>query len=244
MPMVQLFPSAPVLSSQSVSQQISEFLRSAVVQGTIKPNQRLFEESIAKELGVSRTPVREALRRLEAEGLVEYVPQRGTVVRQVSVEEVSQIYDVRVLIEGYAAKQAAINAQPQDVLTLEKLCISFVAVMHSEESQPEQARRLVQLNNQFHSSIVDFSGNIILARTLRIALQVPGIYRTYYWHDDNNKESARQFHVKITDAIKERDAPKAQQLMQQHLIKAKALIVETMERVNTIGPSQAEQQVR
>ncbi len=241
MPKSQLFPSTPELFSQSVSQQISEFLRSAVVQGTIKPNQRLFEESIAKELGVSRTPVREALRRLEAEGLVEYVPQRGTVVRQVSVEEVSQIYDVRVLIEGHAAKLTAISIQPQDILTLETLCTSFAAVMDGEESQPEKVPKLWDLNNRFHSSIVDFSGNIILARILRIGLQLPGIYRTYYWYDDNNKESSRQFHFRIIDAIKERDALKAEQLMQQHLIEAKALIVEKMERTNPNGSSQAEQ---
>jgi DNA-binding GntR family transcriptional regulator len=200
----------------------------------------LLEESIAKELGVSRTPVREALRRLEAEGLVEYVPQRGVVVRQVSVEEVSQIYDVRVLIEGHAARLAAINAQPQDLEALETLCTSFVAVMDSEENQREKVPKLWQLNNRFHSLIVDFSGNIILARILRIGLQVPGIYRAYYWYDDKNKVSSRQFHARITDAIKERDASKAEQLMQQHLIEAKALIVETMERTNPIGPSQAE----
>jgi DNA-binding GntR family transcriptional regulator len=241
MPISRLFPSTPELYSQSVSQQISEFMRSAVVQGTIKPNQRLLEESIAKELGVSRTPVREALRRLEAEGLVEYVPQRGVVVRQVSVEEVSQIYDVRVLIEGHAAKLTANNAQLQDIQTLEMLCTSFMAVMDGEETQPEKVPKLWELNNRFHSSIVDFSGNIILARILRIGLQVPGIYRTYYWYDDNNKESSRQFHCKITDAIKERNAPKAEQLMQQHLIEAKALIIETMERTNPLEPPQAAQ---
>jgi DNA-binding GntR family transcriptional regulator len=236
----QLFASKPELLNQSASQQISEFLHSAVVQGTIKPGQRLLEESLAKELGVSRTPVREALRRLEADGLVEYIPQRGTVVRQISDEEVSQIYDVRVLIEGHAAKLAAINAHTQDILALEMLCNSFVAVMDSEENQPEKVPILWDLNNKFHTSIVEISGNIILTRIKKIALQVPGIYRIYYWYDDKNKESSRQFHLRIINAIKDRDGTKAEELMQQHLIEAKALIVKSMERTNPIEPPQTE----
>jgi len=237
--MTQLFPSRPVFSSQSVSQQISEFLRSAVFHGTIKPNQHLIEESIARELGVSRTPVREAIRRLEAEGLVEYVPQRGSVVRQVSLEEISQIYDVRILIEGHAAKLAATNAKPHDVLALENLCMSFDAFMANNDGLPEQTQRLMDLNNDFHTKIVDIAGNTILARTLKFALQVPGIYRTYYWYDDDNRRSTSQFHRRIVDAIREKDTATAERLMQEHLTKAQALIVATLERVNMIPASQA-----
>lgn len=236
--MTQLFLHRPIFSSQSVSQQISEFLREAVFQGTIKPNQHLVEESIAKELGVSRTPVREAIRRLEAEGLVEYVAQRGSVVRQVSLEEISQIYDVRILIEGHAAKLAAINAEPSDLATLEELCMTFDTSMQDSDGPQEKSQKLMDLNSQFHTTIVDIARNAILEKTLRIALQVPGIYRTYYWYDEQNWRNTSHSHRSIFEAIREKDSATAESLMQEHLAKAQALIVASLKRVNIMPTSQ------
>ncbi len=235
--MNRLFQQRPVFSSQSVSQQISEFLREAVVQGTIKPNQHLVEESIARELGVSRTPVREAIRRLEAEGLVEYVAQRGSVVRQVSVEEISQIYDVRILLEGHAAKLAATYAQPRDLLALEKICDTFDTGIEDSDGISEKSRKLMDINGEYHTKVVELAANAILEKTLK-ALQVPGIYRTYYWHEEQNWRNTSYFHRSIFEAIRKKDSGTAERLMQEHLAKAQALIVESLNRVNVLPNSQ------
>lgn len=240
MPATLLFPSRPDFSTQSVSQQISEFLRSAIVQGTIKPNQRLIEESIAKELGVSRTPVREAIRRLEVEGLVEYVPQRGAVVRQVSPEELLEIYDLRILLEGYAARLAATRIQAEGLSSLEKLSTSFDVVLNEPGDRADQVRKLMELNNQLHETIIHISGNKRLVRTLKVALEVPLIYRAYYWYDDAHKKTSDEYHKRILAAIRERNGTEAERLMQEHLIKAKDIILETMERISKEPVSQVE----
>ncbi len=236
----RLFPSHPGLSGISVSQRVSELLRTAIVQGAIKPNQRLLEESIAKELSVSRTPVREAIRRLEAEGLVEYVPQRGSVVRQVSSEEISQVYDIRVLLEGHAARLAAARIDQQGLLMLENLCQAFQAVIKDDSNPAGQVSRLMDLNNQFHSAIREMSGNKTLMRIFAVSLHVPQIYLVYYWYDYSNRVSSDQMHERILDAMKDKDAAKAEKLMREHLIAAKDLILKALDRINTSPVPQAE----
>jgi DNA-binding GntR family transcriptional regulator len=169
---------------------------------------------------------------------VEYVAQRGAIVRPVSPEEISQIYDVRILLEGYAAKLAATRAQPRDLLAAEGICASLQAVMKDDSNSPDQVSKLIELNNRFHTAITDMSGNVVLARILKVVLQVPQIYRAYYWYDKSNRARTNQMHQCVLDAIRERDSVKAEQLMQQHLMTAQDLILKVLERIDTFPASE------
>jgi DNA-binding GntR family transcriptional regulator len=223
----QLFLSHPVLSSQSVSQQIYDFLRSAIIDGTLKPNQRLVEKSLAEELQVSRTPVREALRHLEVEGLIQYLPQRRVLVRQFSPEEIAEVYDLRILLEGYAARLAAKRARFDDIQALEHLCADFEATLRNEPDLIQQVYRLVNLNDRLHATILQISGNRRLMQTVRIATEMPLVYRSY-WHTDVHRKSSNEYHKRIALAIKEQDAARAEELMHEHLTRAKGFVLEQL----------------
>ena len=111
--------------SRNASAAASEIIREAIIDGRLAPGQRLKEEELARELGISRTPVREALVILEGEGLVESVPKRGASVRAYAADDLDDMYQLRALLEGYAARRAATRISAEDVGRLEESCARF-----------------------------------------------------------------------------------------------------------------------
>src|SRR5918994_7649165 len=111
--------------SRSASAAASEVIREAIIDGRLAPGQRLKEEELARELGMSRTPVREALLMLQSEGLVESIPRRGATVRSYAVGDLDDVYQLRALLEGYAARRAAGRISADDVVRLEQSCARF-----------------------------------------------------------------------------------------------------------------------
>src|SRR2546421_13031594 len=107
---------------QNASVAATELIRQAILDGRLEPGSRLKEEELARELGISRTPVREALLVLQAEGLVDAVPNRGAVVRSHDANDLEDLYQLRALLEGYAARRAAANVTEQDVVELWASC--------------------------------------------------------------------------------------------------------------------------
>jgi DNA-binding GntR family transcriptional regulator len=235
--LAELPVTVPVFASRSVSQQIGDYLRSAIVQGSLKPNQRLVEEAIAGQLGVSRTPVREALRRLEAEGLVIYTPQRGAIVRQVSTAELAEVYDLRILLECYAARTAAERIQPSDLGQLEQLCDAFETALQDRRPRGEQVRELMTLNDEFHSAIIRICGNQRLARFMNMTLGSTMIYGIYYYFDEGKSRIAAREHRQIVAALRAGNAARAETLMQEHLARARDLIFEAMEKIGAALPT-------
>jgi DNA-binding GntR family transcriptional regulator len=116
-------------------QQVLEALRQAIVAGQLAPGQRLTERSLIEMLGVSRTVIREALRQIEAEGLIEIIPNKGPVVRQLSLDEAKDLYRIRAVLEGLAARLFAENAGPERVRELEQALAAVIAASQSENGQ-------------------------------------------------------------------------------------------------------------
>jgi DNA-binding GntR family transcriptional regulator len=229
-PMAQSFPQHAFFRSLSVSDQICEHIRSAIARGVLKPNQRLTELSIANELQVSRTPIRESFHRLEAEGLIEYVPKKGVVVCAFSLEEIAQIYELRALLEGYAGKLAATKITANDLQSLEDLLQSFEQALNGGGDPTEQIYRFVDLNKRFHSSIIRISGSKKLVRILRIATELPLVYRAYNWYSEEETRIAHGYHKRILVALKEKDSNEAERLIQEHLTHGKIAVLRELKK--------------
>ncbi len=225
----------PRFAAQSVSQQISDYLRAAIVQGTIKPNQRLVEETLAQELGVSRTPVREALRRLEAEGLIEFEAQKGARVRPVSADELAELYDLRILLEGHAARLAAKKITPAELDALRGINQQFLAILHQADTRGQQVQQLIELNQEFHTQILHVTRNRHLIRIAKSLLESNALYGVYYYHDEAKSRASYQDHLEILDALEHHHAARAEQLMCTHLSTAQTLILEAMQQIGDSG---------
>src|SRR5438067_4229529 len=118
---------APLVRNASAA--ATELIREAIIDGRLPPGQRLKEEELARELGISRTPVREALLVLQTEGLVDAAPNRGAVVRSHDGDDLEDLYQLRALLEGYAARRAAANITVASLADLRASCERFESVM-------------------------------------------------------------------------------------------------------------------
>src|SRR4051794_5440683 len=152
-------------------------IRNRIVEGAFPPGSHLEEESIAEAVGVSRTPVREALRRLASEGFVEFVPHQGAFVPAWTTADYHEIFDLRAILESFGARLAARQISDETLATLEDL----TAQMESLAARMTKARMdaLANLNNLFHSTVVQASGNRRLLQLAQSAVALPLVLRTF-----------------------------------------------------------------
>lgn len=134
-------------------------LYEAILLGKLPPGERLVEAEIARQMGISRGPLREAIRQLEQDGLVEYRPRRGAVVEELTRERVLDAYSTRVELEGFAARLAAQRMSAPDAARLEGLCATM-----QQYAQSGDAAGLLKTDVQFHRAICEISGNRVLLR--------------------------------------------------------------------------------
>ena len=148
-------------TAASLRQQVIERLREAVISGRLSPSQRLTERELTESLGVSRTVVREALRQLEAEGLIEVIPNKGPVVRALTAEEAEDIYRIRSVLQGLAAQQFVAHATPEQIEALEDALDAVVAAYEAGD-----AERTVETKTQFYEVLYDGAASETLSSML------------------------------------------------------------------------------
>lgn len=206
-------------SSSSVVEGVIDHIRKGVDTGLFAPGQRLIENEIQQAAGVSRGPVREAMRRLAAEGLLEIQHQKGARVRRFSREEVEVLYDVREAVEAVAAKFAARNVDAGRLRELEAVARSF------QRTDDGSVRRFVEYNEQFHTLIAKMSRSplleAVLAR-LRVPVSMLGLHR---FSDLVGIERAHQQHLAVVEAIKAGDEDGAERAMKAHTRSMKRAIL-------------------
>lgn len=189
-------------------------LRSAIVRGELRPNERLVEADLADWLEVSRTPVRECLQRLAAERLVEN-RRRGWVVQEHSIEDIREIYGVRAALEGYAAQLAARQAshdQMERIMTLARIDPATYA-------DPPR-RGFVEYNQQFHDTVVESCGNSRLAEAIRRSREYYFNYRIAAAYTEAEVAEAIGGHQAIGQAIQRREPEAAERLARAHVHEA------------------------
>jgi DNA-binding GntR family transcriptional regulator len=215
--MVELAIPSGVPRGEKTSVSAARILREAIFSGELRPGQTLGEENIARQLGISRTPVREALVLLRGEGLVETPPNRPAAVRSFSAHDLREMHSLRAVLEGYAARTAAPNLTDRQVGELERSVERYAAMMDNDA----MLRELVTENFTFHNTIIDAAGSERLDSMIRQTTAMPLIYRSYMTYSRENRDSALQDHRKILAALRDRDPERAESLMKAHVLWAR-----------------------
>jgi DNA-binding GntR family transcriptional regulator len=199
----------PVERPVPLRQSVYEALVELIVAGALRPGQHLVESELARQLGVSRQPVREALHRLEAEGWIDLRPSQGAFVHVPTDKEVDQLLDVRELLEGATARLAARAATPQAVTALRATWDEGLKAVESGD-----VAATVTANNMFHAAVADLAGNAVLAQLTEI---VGRRVRWYYRKvaPVRGHESWAE-HAELVDAIEAGDEDQAAGLARVH----------------------------
>lgn len=197
----------------TIADRVYEALREAIVFGELPPGQRLLERELALQLGASRTPVREALRRLAEDGLVSGEPNRGLAVRTLTLEEAEHVYAVREPLEILACRLAARRCSPRQLAILER-CI----LRARRAARASDWRRVILENNAFHDEIAAASGNFVLTRILGLLRNQVNLVRMALWarQPDRPYETFRE-HWQILEALRSRNPEAAASAGRAHL---------------------------
>ena len=193
------------------------FLREAILRGDYVPGQRLHQKELTERLDMSPTPIREALRLLEAQGFLERVPYKGVYVKEVSPDESEEISVIRSALEGLATKMGVPNLTDEDVAALETLLGQMEESWHQMN-----LRRLRRSNYQFHSLIYEKSGSRRLCDMI-VSLW-PQFATDLLWMIPGRAERSIEQHHAVLDAIKEGNVEAAADLMSDHILTAGASI--------------------
>jgi len=196
---------------------VYEMVREWIALGQLRPGERLSEEELARRTGVSRTPVREALKRLEAEGFVQVIPYRGVVVAEPSVDELADLCVVRDVLEALAARLAAQSATDMELAAFEELAQEF-----EEAVAREDIPAMVESNHRFHEAIWSASRNRVLAQQLRQLRDRIFSHQTTTFTLPDRRKAAVAEHRAILEALKDRDPDRAAEAARRHFQLAEA----------------------
>jgi DNA-binding GntR family transcriptional regulator len=217
------------ITTHSLADQARDLIRQAIFEGKIKPEERLTIERIAAEFGISRTPVREALKALETDGIVRIHPHRGAIVQRFEKDELYDRYSVRAMLEGHAGELACKVDAEGIAADLEANCTQLEkAIAKARSDDLDSLRVLTELNSKFHNRILNASGSTTTLRLLE-GLRMPLAYRLYIWRSPESQKSSLKFHRAIAKAFRARRPTEVRRLMEQHLLAARDFLVSTQE---------------
>ena len=210
-------------SAPNRAAEVYEELRSAIVEGRIRPNERLIEAELAERLDVSRTPIRESMQRLAADGLV-ISRRRGWVVREHSPQEIQDIFEVRAALEGYAARLAAQRASEDMITEIVRIHESYVA-----ELQQTSRGHLIEHNDDFHNAVIAASGNARLAEQIQRNTAFYFVHRIAGFLSDDEVRNSIAGHQELVDALVARDCDRAEDVARRAVLEG---LSKTLARIN------------
>ncbi len=212
------------LSSTTLSAEIDQRLEQAIIDGYFRPGQRLIAEELANDFGVSRIPVRESLRALDANGWVEIRPRHGVYVRRWSRTELGELFEVRTLLEAEAARLAAIRRTAGHLAQLEANQALYELAIDSD------APEVPQLNREFHRIIAEASGNQVLAKHL----DMTGRRVQWYFSSVTQARSpgSANEHRELFKALKSNDSETAATLMVAHVGRTRSAIADVLDQMD------------
>ena len=215
--------------AEILKKQIYEAIQNRVLAGKLQPGSRVSAGSLAKELGVSRTPVRDAIGQLVYEGLVEHVPNEGTFLKKPSRRDLEEVYELREWLESSVARRAAGQATPSQIVEMERACTqtrAMVDELRKKTSEPSENRTFWQIvagDLAFHMALIRASGNRRAATVIgnnHILSQIWGyLQHTHYSPDLHGLSRAYDEHLRIIRCIRRRDADEAAAAMTYHIRK-------------------------
>ncbi len=218
--MSNVLTDSPLETRKPLREEVYNILRQAIADGRLEAGTRLVETEVAEQLGVSRTPVREAIRMLESEGLVGFIPRKGYVVCDFSAEEVEEIFGIRQVLEGYAGRLATVRISTAQLEQLQEIYERSVQCL-----EQNSATLLCQLNTEFHDLVIASSQNrrlIELIDSLRHALLS---YRLATLNDPSERQRAVAGHKAILEALWRKDPAAVEELIKKHVAQSMDIIL-------------------
>lgn len=201
---------------QSLSSRVFQIIRDDILNGKYKEHDELRENTLGRVLGVSRTPVREALRQLELEGLVSITPNKGACVTGISPKDVSDIYSIRSMLEGLCARWAAIHITEGQLAALDE--IMLLSEFHMKREGGGNAQQMAELDEKFHAVLYEASNSRILSHLLSDFHKYVQQARVSAMESEERARKSLREHRQLLRAIRERDADTAEQLADEHIL--------------------------
>ncbi|GGG19441.1 GntR family transcriptional regulator [Rhodococcoides trifolii] len=201
-------------------------IRDSIVAGTYAPGAHLGEAEIADLTATSRTPVREALRQLEMEGLVEVLPHKGAHVYRWTADDLDEIYDLRMSLEAMAATRAAARIDEKDIDRMAELC----DLMEEAASDGAEQRLdlMAQLNDEFHAIVRTAAASPRLMSMLGAVIQLPLVMRTFHRYAPVDLARSHAHHRDLVAALRAADATWADSVMRAHVRAAKHVLLQSL----------------
>ena len=210
---------------RTLRERILSTIRAAIVNGEIRPGTRIMEPELAERFGISRTPIREAIRQLESEGLISVIPRKGAIVASISPQDISNFYELKMILEGHAARLAAKNLTGNDLLKMETINRQIEAA-----SAKKNLSRVHDLRNEFHEIFLRACGNdklhsivqnlVMQFQRFHLIPEIPG----------RIKGSIRQ-HTEIIEAFRRKDSARAEELVRKNSLYGKNLLLRELAKV-------------
>jgi len=200
----------------SLSNRVFQKIRDNILNGVYKEQDELRENTIGKELGVSRTPVREALRQLELEGLVTIVPNKGAYVTGITAKDVRDIYTVRSLLEGLCARWATEHITEEQLDELEEIVL--LSEFHMKKEGHNNTEQIAILDGRFHAVLYEASNSRILGHVLTVFHRYVQMARKSSIVSEERARKSIREHKQILRAIRDKDADLAEQLANEHIL--------------------------
>lgn len=213
------FEKLEIRNYKPLGEVVFEYLRNAILAGELKPGERLMEVTIADQLGVSRTPVREAIRKLEKESFVIMIPRKGAYVADLTKKDILEVLEIRKELEGFAAYLAA------DRMTLsEKEKLGQVVETFNESLINMDKKNMIECDNQFHSLIFEGTKNQRLINIIYDLHDQFQRFRLIYFNEFNNYKEIQASHNRIFDAIIKEDGVTARLEAENHVENIRFLV--------------------
>lgn len=211
------------ISNIPLRQKIAQVLREAILSAELKPGDALIETTLANQLGVSRAPLREALRSLSKDGLIETVPYRGTTVKKLSSKDIEELYSLRGLHETFAIQKIIKKNRDSDLETLERICKNM-----QKAAKAEDFKKLNQEDDNFHRQLILLAEHDLLTSIWdQLALRVRQVMALRNQLNRNPMEIAMN-HPPIVEAIRLKNLAEASDLIHKHVASAKDLIIDDL----------------
>jgi DNA-binding GntR family transcriptional regulator len=208
------------IRATTLHQEIVSRIRKMVQKGTLVRGQKVNEKDLCESMGVSRTPVREALRQLTSEGLIQLIPHKGAFVSQPCIEEISDLFEVMSVLEGTCARLAATHMKERDLQKIETLHKELEAHYQNRDHEA-----YLKTNHVFHVFIQELTGNRVLNDVINGLRQKILLYRQRQLYQPERFDQSVQEHRNLLRAFRTRDPDSAESLMKHHLLmQCKALV--------------------
>ena len=202
--------------------QTADMLRDMIMTGKLKEGDKVNEGKLCETMGISKTPMREALRVLSVEGLIRLVPNRGAFVTKPEFEEIVEMFDVMGLLEGFCAREACEKMTPKNFVRLEKLHAKLEGNFQRHDQE-----EYIRINNQYHSLVQEIAGNRTLNQIVDGLRKKILLYRFQSLNLPARFASSIREHRDLLEAFRQRDHSRAEALMREHL-QNQTLALETL----------------